>query len=361
MQTQTGTIPVDPTGRVHVATEGSIVVRGHDGGGPVTYTLKTRVRTSSRAEAEQSLRDFLLKPKTFGTMLSLEMAAPRRVMHSAELSLIVPNTLREVIVTTLGGNVVASDLACHLQAATAAGRIELDRLGASVSLKTGGGEVRIGRVAGGVRCFSGGGNIRVDSVGRESWFETAGGDIVIHDIEGTVHASTGGGNVQVDRSAGEVYAHTAGGVIEVREAAGLVTADNSGGAIQVSASKGVRCESTAGAIRLRNIGGGSLRATTAIGNIMAELLSVTKIEDSLLSTSSGDITVFLSSNIPVTVQARNESTGGRGIVSDFPQIRIRPSGTNGSVPMLAEGALNGGGPVLRIYVSGGTIYLRRQK
>jgi hypothetical protein len=29
--------------------------------------------------------------------------------------------------------------------------------------------------------------------------------------------------------------------------------------------------------------------------------------------------------------------------------------------VLAEGALNGGGPVLRINVNGGTIYLRREK
>ncbi len=361
LQIQTGTIPLDPTGRVHISTEGSVVLRGLEGNGPVTYTLKTRVRSSSHTDAEVSMRDFQLRMKVFGTMLALELATPRRVMHSAELSIVVPNSLREAIVTTLGGNVTASDLACHLQVETAAGRIELERLGAGVSLKTGGGEVRIGRVAGGVRCFSGGGNIRVDSVGRESWFETAGGDIVIHNSEGTVHASTGGGNVQVDRSAGEVYAHTAGGVIEVREAAGLVTADNSGGAIQVSASKGVRCESSAGAIRLKNIGGGSVRATTAMGNILAELLSATRIEDSLLSTSSGDITVFLPSNTPVTVEARNESTGGRGIVSDFPQIRVRPAGMNSGLAVLAQGALNGGGPILRIYVSGGTIYLRRQK
>jgi hypothetical protein len=33
----------------------------------------------------------------------------------------------------------------------------------------------------------------------------------------------------------------------------------------------------------------------------------------------------------------------------------------GMSPVVAEGALNGGGPVLHINVIGGTIYLRRQK
>ena len=97
-----------------------------------------------------------------------------------------------------------------------------------------------------------------------------------------------------------------------------------------------------------------------MGSILAELLSGTRIEDSLLSTNAGDITVLLSSNIPITVQARNETAGnGRRIISDFPEIRIRNAGA--TIPLMAEGMLNGGGPVLRIFASGGTIYLRRQK
>ena len=178
---------------------------------------------------------------------------------------------------------------------------------------------------------------------------------------GPVHASTGGGNIRIQRSAGEVFAHTAGGIIQVQQAGGLVTADTSGGPIQVTTAKGVHCESSAGAIRLRNIGGGALSATTAFGNILAELLAGTRIEDSVLSTSAGDITVFIASNIPLTVQARNASGGnGRRIVSDFPEIHVRTGGAD-AVPLFAEGVLNGGGPVLRIYASGGTIYLRHWK
>jgi len=52
--------------------------------------------------------------------------------------------------------------------------------------------------------------------------------------------------------------------------------------------------------------------------------------------------------------------GGR-IVSDFPEIHVRTASQPGGTPVVAEGALNGGGPVLHINVVGGTIYLRRQK
>ncbi len=140
-----------------------------------------------------------------------------------------------------------------------------------------------------------------------------------------------------------------------------MTAESSAGGIQVNAANGVRCESSAGTIRLRNVGG-TLRASTAVGSILAELLSGNRIQDSTLSTNAGDITVFIASNIPLTVLARNESGGAMGrIISDFKEIRVNPASQSGASPVLAEGALNGGGPVLRINVIGGTIYLRRQR
>jgi len=62
----------------------------------------------------------------------------------------------------------------------------------------------------------------------------------------------------------------------------------------------------------------------------------------------------------LTVQAVNESGGSGRISSDFPQVRPQAGGLPGG-PVMAEGALNGGGPLLRVNVVGGTIYLRRAK
>jgi hypothetical protein len=358
VQTVTGSMAIGVDNSIHIRTDGTIVVRGQNKDARVSYTLKKRVRARSAIEAASAFRNFGMRWHT-GSLLELNALARRQ--HVAELTVLVPVTMRLVVVETRAGNVTASDLSGDLEAGTAGGVIELNRLGGWARVRTGGGEIRIGQVAGGVRCYSGGGNIQVGTVGLESWFETAGGDIGIREAGGTVYASTGGGNIRVGQSGGEVFAHTAGGIIEVQRAAGLVTAGNSGGAIEVNAAKGVRCESTAGAIRLRNVDGGSVRATTAVGSILAELLSGARLQDSLLSTSAGDITVFLSSNIAVTVQAKNQTIGGGSrIVSDFPEIRIRSSGY-GAPQAFAEGTLNGGGPILQIQAAGGTIYLRRQK
>jgi hypothetical protein len=57
----------------------------------------------------------------------------------------------------------------------------------------------------------------------------------------------------------------------------------------------------------------------------------------------------------------NESGGSGRINSDFPQVRPQTGGMPGVGPLMAEGALNGGGPLLRVNVVAGTIYLRRAK
>jgi hypothetical protein len=44
------------------------------------------------------------------------------------------------------------------------------------------------------------------------------------------------------------------------------------------------------------------------------------------------------------------------IISDFPGIVVRSQGSL----VEAEGALNGGGPVIQLAGSSGTIYIRRQ-
>jgi hypothetical protein len=98
---------------------------------------------------------------------------------------------------------------------------------------------------------------------------------------------------------------------------------------------------------------------------MAELVSGRgvsgqKMADSILSTNAGDITVLIPSNLALTVQASNESGGAGRINSDFPQIRPQAGGFPGAGPQVAQGALNGGGPLLRVNVMGGTIYLRRK-
>jgi hypothetical protein len=237
----------------------------------------------------------------------------------------------------------------------------LDGIGQDAAAWTDGGDIRVGRVRGALRALSGGNGISVGTVEGEAWCETAGGEIIVERGGGPLHLTTGGGNIYVNDGASNVGARSDGGRIEVQRSGGVVTAETRGGSIQVGAAKGARCESAAGAIRVRNIRG-ALRAQTAIGSILAEFIGASGFEESSLITGAGDITVMLPSNLPVSVQAVNESRGRLArIVSEFPEIRIIGGQLWPLRSLSAEGALNGGGPVLRVNAAGGTVYFRRQK
>ncbi len=365
VQTINGVANATAMDRFRLDTVGSVVLQG-DSSDKVTYKLKLRVKAKDAQEAEAVLREFEVRSKTMNGWLRVIVTPPSNISASnisegPELTLSVPRSLQQVWIETRGGNVQANDLDGELEARSAAGRVVVDRIKGRAQIRTGGGDIQVGDVGGTVRCYSGAGVIRVQSAGGESWFDTAGGEVFVHHAMGPVHASTAGGNIRIERASSTVFARTAAGLIEVQQADGTVTAESSAGGIQVNSANGVRCESSAGTIRLRNVGG-TLRASTAVGSILAELLSGNRIQDSTFSTNAGDITVFIASTVPLTVLARNDSGGATGrIISDFPEIRIKPGSQPGASPVLAEGALNGGGPVLHINVNGGTIYLRRQK
>jgi hypothetical protein len=97
-----------------------------------------------------------------------------------------------------------------------------------------------------------------------------------------------------------------------------------------------------------------MSVSTAMGNIMAELMAGARLEDSSLVAGSGDITVWIPSNFPVSLVWPGTSR----VRSDFPELQ-----TNSTAlfrpPVLVQGALNGGGPVIRLNTAGGTIYVRR--
>jgi DUF4097 and DUF4098 domain-containing protein YvlB len=360
VKTVNGVVAASPFERFRLDTVGNVVLLGGNGE-KVTYKLKLRVRAVDAREAEALLREFDVRYRSQNGSLRLTVTPPANISELPELSVSVPRVLQQVWIETRGGNVQATDLDGEVQARSAAGRMLVDRIKGKAEVRTGGGDIQVGEVGGAVRCYSGAGVIRVQSAGGESWLDTAGGEVFVHQAYGPVHAATAGGNIRVERASNTVFARTAAGLIEVQQADGAVTAESSAGAIQVNAANGVRCESASGTIRLRNVWG-PLLASTAAGSIMAELLSGNRIQDSTLSTNAGDITVFIASNIPLTVMARNDSGGATGrIISDFKEIRVKEGSLPGASPVLAEGALNGGGPLLRINVNGGTIYLRRQK
>jgi len=80
--------------------------------------------------------------------------------------------------------------------------------------------------------------------------------------------------------------------------------------------------------------------------------------DSVLETSAGDIVVYLTPSLNITIRASIDMASGHSIRSDFSEIRVANEGGEwGS--KTAEGSLNGGGPVLKVRTSVGNISFLR--
>ena len=136
--------------------------------------------------------------------------------------------------------------------------------------------------------------------------------------------------------------------------------ETGGGSIRLASAKGaVRAETGGGSIELNGVP--SARAETGGGGIVAKFVSSTgERTDSLLETSAGDITVYLVSNLNISIRASIEMANGHKIHSDFPEIKIMTEGDEGEPKTITgEGNLNGGGPVLKVRTTTGDIWLRR--
>ena len=360
VQVLTGSVAAPADCKLKIENRGPILLQGQPSTDRITYTIKKRVRAKSEAEARALLRAASVRVVSRGAAATVVLAQ-RRPLVSAEMHIRMRPDVSLAAMESTGGDIQVYDVAGMVEAETAGGFIRMDRIGKDVSARTGGGEIHLGSVGGTLRCYSGGGNIQVGRAAGEAWLETAGGDIVVHHSGGPLHTSTAGGNIHVDRAGALVSARTAGGRIEVQQASGIVLADNSGGSIHVGSAPGVRLASAGGSIRLRG-SSGALRAATDVGSILAELASGLRLQDSMLSTGAGDITVYIPSNLALTVKALNESGPGGRIVSEFAEIPVRHAAAEADRQQVeAEGALNGGGPVLRLTSASGTIYLKRQR
>jgi DUF4097 and DUF4098 domain-containing protein YvlB len=358
IRTIRGTMNVPVTARLRISTRGRVVLRGSNSG-KTTYQLTQRVRARSEDEARQLLGAVKTMTRVLPDSAILMITPSGADSVLSELQVRTPRAISGATLETRLGDIEAYDLEGDLQADTTAGVIHCDRIQGSLTGRTGGGEIRLGKIGGSVRCLSGGGSIFIGAAGGGANCQTAGGEIVVEDAGGPVVLSTEGGNIAVDKAAASVEAHSAAGVIGVTNAGGAVFADTRGGSIQVGSARGVKCESAAGGIRVKT-SSSPLHISTAVGNILAELLAGSLIDDASLVAGSGDVTVMIPPNLPLSVLARNDSGGDPRIVSDFAEFRNKTFGF-ARPAMTAEGAINGGGPILRINVAGGTIYLRRMK
>jgi len=348
-----GSVVVPPKGSIRITTFGAVSVKG-TAGSELTYVVVKRVKAKSEAEARRLLSVYRVRTSRQGKLTRLWVAGGSEM---AELEVTAPQNSEEVTVETRAGTVDVSRFDGAVIAETGGGRVSVDQVSGDLVAKTAAGEISLGKIGGDARCVSGAGAVRAAVIHGQAFLETGGGDINVQQVDGAVRCTTNGGGIHIAQAGNIVIADTAGGPIEVGYAKGMVTANNSaGGPIRVGSASGARCESAGGAIRLTSFGG-SLKASTTMGSIIARF-QTQPAEDSFLSTSHGDITVWIPSNLKVTVRAQNASYGGsKRIVCDFPDIAVKLAGT----ATVAEGSLNGGGPLVKLAGTGGMIYIRREE
>ncbi|MBZ5590784.1 MAG: DUF4097 domain-containing protein [Acidobacteriia bacterium] len=353
VEVQKGSEQVAPKSSIRISTFGAVAVKGI-AGSELSYVVIKRVKAKSEAEARRLLSAYRVRLSRQGKVTHLWVQGGSEM---AELEVTAPQDSGEVRVETRAGSVDASQFNGAVIAETGGGRVTVDQVSGDVVAKTAAGEIALGRIGGDAHCVSGAGAIRAETIHGQALFETGGGDISVRQVDGAVRCTTNGGGIHIAQAGNIVIADTAGGPIEVGYAKGMVTANNSaGGPIRVGSASGAQCESAGGAIRLTSFGGG-LKASTAVGSIVARF-QTQPAEDSFLSTSHGDITVWIPSNLKVTVRAQNASYGGpKRIVSDFPDIAVKLTGA----ATVAEGSLNGGGPLVKLAGTGGMIYIKREE
>ena len=331
--------------RLRVNAHGPVTLEG-GASTDLQYKVTVTVTARTEAEARRWLQQYMVHVVSQGA--TTVFTAPGGPVM-ATVSLKTPR-MSAVEISTSDGAVEASGVDGPLEVDSGAGPVTVDGIRGDCKLVTGGGDVRVGQVGGALRCSTGAGHITVKTVRGEAVLETNGGDIVANQTGGQVHATTGGGGVHIGTAGGPVTATSGGGEIIVEKANGIVTVRNMAGPVQVWSSAGVRCDSGSGGIHVSNISG-PMRVSTSMGSILANLLG-SRLGDSYLATGNGDITVLIPSNVGVMIQAQDNMR----IVSEFRELMIRRQGPQ----VIAEGPLNGGGPLLQISGMGGTIFLKRQ-
>jgi DUF4097 and DUF4098 domain-containing protein YvlB len=342
---------------------GSVQVQG--GSQPdIHYVIQSRSYSSSEDSARREFDAYKISAYVRGdtAYITGDWQGHASRKFSGNFVINVPRNVELVKLETEGGNVGTNGIAGRLEAESGGGSIHLDDIGGNISAVTGGGSIDVGNVGADLSLHTGGGRIEIHSAKGKVNAESGGGSVVlISGLQGAV-LQTGGGSIQVRECGGTIKATTGGGSIELGDIGGPATLETGGGSIRLTSAKGpVRAETGGGSIELNGVPGA--HAETAAGGITAKFVADGgKFTDSYLETTAGDITVYLASDLHVTVRANIELANGHSIHSDFPEIRVATEGGDyGPKTVSAEGSLNGGGPILKVTTQTGDIWFRHTR
>ena len=341
---------------------GSVKVHGGEQQG-INYVVHTHFGNSSEQDARRQFEQYKVTAYVKGDTAWIvgDWQGGRHPRHfSGEFSVMVPREMALVKLETDGGNVEAMGVGGRVEAESGGGSMKLDDIGGGVNAETGGGSIDVGTVGGDLGLHTGGGSIMVRRANGKVVAETGGGGVTIQSGAQGATIETGGGSIEVRQCNGKVKVSTGGGSVDLSDVGGPAEIETGGGSIKLTSAKGhVHAETGGGGIELYGVPSAS--AETSAGGIIVKLVNTgAERSDSDLETGSGDITVYLASDVAINVRASVDMGNGHRITSDFSDIRIASEGDKwGPKTLTAEGSLNGGGPMLKVRTSSGDICFKR--
>jgi DUF4097 and DUF4098 domain-containing protein YvlB len=341
---------------------GSVKVHGGEQQG-INYVVHTHFGNSSEQDARRQFEQYKVTAYVKGDTAWIvgDWQGGRHPRHfSGEFSVVVPREMALVRLETDGGNVEAMGVGGRVEAESGGGSMKLDDIGGGVNAETGGGSIDVGTVSGDLGLHTGGGSIMVRRANGKVVAETGGGGVTIQSGAQGATIETGGGSIEVRQCNGKVKVSTGGGSVDLSDVGGPAEIETGGGSIKLTSAKGhVHAETGGGGIELYGVPSAS--AETSAGGIIVKLVNTgAERSDSDLETGSGDVTVYLASDVAVNVRASVDMGSGHRITSDFSDIRIASEGDKwGPKTLTAEGSLNGGGPLLKVRTASGDICFKR--
>jgi TonB family protein len=364
------------------ADQGSVRVQALPANAPPVVHYTVHIETDAPEPlAHVLLQRYVLTAKEtpngvslVGRLPQLRSIISRNAQYWVQFQISVPGNFG-LEVSTGAGDIETSDLAGRVLLETQGGNIRTGRLGLgpyqglstehyAAKLETQGGHISVLDVAGDLDAFTAGGHIQAGNIAGSAKLRSGGGHIRAGKIGGEAHLETEGGNIAVGEAGSYVSVRTGGGQIDFGEVHGSVHAQTAGGGIRVMYVTGpMEVETSGGSICLTHVAN-TLRAATGNGTITAWIAPdssdphrpVRLPGTSQLSSSTGDIVVFLPRNIMATIDATVDNGGAQRIEADpsLPlNLQTRPEGS-----LHAYGALNGGGAVLKLHTTAGKIRLQ---
>jgi len=381
---RTGSLQTSDGLTLRLSTDlGSVKIVPLENGSASVVRYAVHIETDARAPLAQHLLDhysLIAKSTSAGVEISGNLPPQSSHLSGAQIwvqfEIAVPRNYN-VEVKTEAGDIETGDIGGIATLTTQGGNIRAGRIGVGIGkvrnaaaehlvarLETEGGHIQVQDVAGDLRAFTAGGHINAGNIVGDASLRSGGGHIRAGQIGGRADLQTDGGNITVVQAGSLVSVRTGGGQIDFGEVRGSVRAQTGGGGIRIMYVSGpMEVESSAGSICLTRVAG-TVRAATAGGTITAWINpdapsaggTVHLPGLSQLTSGNGDIVVFLPRNLAADIDAVVESGGGRRIEAD-PALALQIQ-ERGNGPVHAMGALNGGGPPLKLRTTAGKIRLQ---